>query len=167
MDTTGKPKRVGHGHEIGLAEKSFLKFKQKKKMGRPSKDQVVQKALQVNTTSFFRKILTDEVEAKLWNAFIRGSVVQLDEMGQPVIDPKTGNYMMVEPSQLSWNAFKHAVAYKRGTPSINIEGGKKPGDEPISFTFNVMGSDRMGPTISRAKELTQAPIDATPDNTTT
>ena len=132
--------------ELKRAEKSFLSSQRKdgkarKKMGRPTKDALLQKALRDNSTAFFKRVLDDETEEKLWKMFITGKAEQLDERGFVVRDPDGHPfYIDIELNAISWNAFKQMVAYKRGMPAIKVENHSD--SEKITVNFNVMGSSQ-------------------------
>lgn len=134
--------------ELARAEKSFLNSQGKtgiakkkvyhSRMGRPTKDAIIQQALRDNSLAFFKRVLDDETEEKLWKMFITGKAEQLDERGHVVKDAE-GNpfFVEIELNPISFNAFKQMVAYKRGLPAIKVE-QKNPGDA-ITVNFNVMG----------------------------
>ena len=132
-----------HARDLRTAETSFLTSLRAKE-GKPplgntanTKNRIIQKALKENTVSYFRRILDDTTEQMLWSMFITGKFPKLGTDGQPVKDLE-GNilYEKVELNPISWNAFKQAVAYKRGTPVVTVD--NKNG-EPIQVNFNVMG----------------------------
>jgi hypothetical protein len=125
------------------AETSFLASQRKagaaKKQGRPTKDALIQKALKDNSTAFFKRVLDDESEEKLWRMFITGKAEQLDETGRVVCDAEGRPFMIdIELNAISWNAFKQMVAYKRGMPAIKVD--KDPAGGNITVHFNVMGA---------------------------
>ena len=130
------------------AEQSFLQSqsrvgaaaaKVKNKGGRPTKESIIQKALRDNSTAFFKRVLDDATEEKLWKMFITGKAEQLDERGHVVCDA-AGNpfFVDIELNAISWNAFKQMVAYKRGMPAIKVD--NKDTGQPITVNFNVMGA---------------------------
>lgn len=110
----------------------------KKKPGRKSKELKVQEALKQNTVKYFRHILDDESEAMLWRMFMTGKMEQLDDQGRVVVN-SLGEpfYIDVELNPLSFQAFKLAVAYKRGMPTVTQQ--KEQEDGGITVNFNVMG----------------------------
>jgi hypothetical protein len=124
------------------AEKSFLASMRKagkatKRGGRPSKDALIVRALKDNSTAFFKRILSDEMEEKLWYYFIDGRFPELDDNGIHMKDDK-GNLMYREISGVSYNAFRQMVAYKRGMPAVKIDSDPNAGQ--ITVNFNVMGT---------------------------
>lgn len=124
-------------------EQSFLNSQRKlgmKKRGRPTKESIVLKALEANSSAFFAtKIINDDTEAKLWRMFITGLAEQVDAHGTPVRDAEGRAFLIeVELSPVSLKAFLQAVAYKRGTPRINVEGDSKGGN--IQINYNVLGA---------------------------
>jgi hypothetical protein len=128
-------------NRLKAAETSFLASMRaregKPARGRPSKHKLILKALKENTVGYFKRILDDDTEQMLWSMFITGKFPKLGVDGQPVHDLQ-GHvlYEDVELNPISWNAFKQAVAYKRGTPTLNLE---NKGNEPIDITFTVLG----------------------------
>lgn len=109
-----------------------------KKKGRPSKDALIHKALQENSTTFFKTVLDDATEEKLWWMFIDGRIPELDADGNQMRTEK-GTPIYREISGVSWNAFRQMVAYKRGMPAIT-EADKNPEAGKITVHFNVMGA---------------------------
>jgi hypothetical protein len=134
---------VNKNLDLKRAEQSFLSSQRKqgaaKKKGRPSKDALLQKALRDNSAAFFKRVLDDESEEKLWSMFITGKAEQLDERGDIVRDAEGRPFFVdIELNAISWNAFKQMVAYKRGMPAIKVEKDENAGQ--ITVNFNVMGS---------------------------
>jgi len=111
--------------------------KQRRSVGRPSKDEIVKSVLLDETVEYFKKILPDDMEAKFWSMFLAGRVPMMDKDGNHVRD-NNGVPQFHELSGVSWNAFKQMVAYKRGMPAIKVE--KTPGSGEIVVNFNVMGA---------------------------
>jgi len=153
-----------HHTDIKAAERSFLYSQRKageaKKKGRPkgtTKEALIQKALKDNTTDFFKKILDDDTEEKLWYIFLSGRIQDKDANGNPIMD-KNGNYTYIELSGVSWNAFKQMVAYKRGQPSIRVESDK--GDGSVTVNFNVMGASAAD-MAKKVRELGLLPVSST------
>lgn len=153
-----------HSLDVKLAERSFLASQRKageaKKKGRPkgtTKEDLIRKALKDNTTNFFKKILDDDTEEKLWFIFLSGRIQDKDTDGNPILD-KNGNYTYLELSGVSWNAFKQMVAYKRGQPSIRVESDK--GDGTVTVNFNVMGASA-GDMAKKVRELGLLPVSST------
>jgi hypothetical protein len=131
--------------DLKRAEQSFLSSQRKaggaKKKGRPTKDAIIQKALRDNSAAFFKRVLDDESEEKLWRMFITGKAEQLDPHGQVMKDPEGRPfYIDIELNAISWNAFKQMVAYKRGMPAIKVDADPSAGK--ITVNFNVMGSSQ-------------------------
>lgn len=128
--------------QIKRAEASFLASQQKvgkpKKGGRPSKAAVIEQALRDNSTTFFKKVLDDETEEKLWWLFIQGRVPEVSKDGEAILD-KNGLPTYREISGVSWNAFRQMVAYKRGMPAMAKE-EENPNAGKITVNFNVMGA---------------------------
>jgi hypothetical protein len=151
--------------ELKRAEQSFLSSQRKagaaKKKGRPTKDALIQKALRDNSTAFFKRVLDDESEEKLWKMFITGKAEQLNEHGEVVRDSDGRPFLIdIELNAISWNAFKQMVAYKRGMPAIKVE--KDEGAGQITVNFNVMGASQKDMT-ERVRELGLLPQN-TPQN---
>lgn len=137
---------VNKSSDLQRAERSFLSSqrrdgKARKRAGRPSRDALLQKALRDNSTAFFKRVLDDESEEKLWRMFITGKAEQLDEHGQIVRDAEGRPFFIdIELNAISFNAFKQMVAYKRGMPTIRVEKDENAGQ--ITVNFNVMGSSQ-------------------------
>jgi hypothetical protein len=118
------------------AEESFLnsQAKQAAKRGRKNQDQIIAEAIAANTARFFsERVLSDSLEARLWDIYLTGEVEKTVKLSDGTIA------LVREPVQLnaiSWNAFKQAVAYKRGMPTIRTDNTTK---EDINFTFSVLG----------------------------
>lgn len=129
----------------------------KKKMGRPTKESQIQKALKEGNKHFFKRILDDESEAKLWKIFVTGKQEQLNDLGEVVRDAEGRPfYMDAELNPVCWAAFKQMVAYKRGVP--NPADKSSSDKEPIHVHFNIMGASesRMTDHIKTLEQLPQA-----------
>ena len=146
--------------ELAAADASFLKSQQKKgvaKMGRPTKDEVIMRALRDNTTAFFKRVLDDETEEKLWKRFLEGRAPVLDAQGNQVKD-KDGFPVFFDLNGVAWNAFKQMVAYKRGMPTIRVE--ENQGQSHITVNFNVMGASQKD-MHNKVRELGLLPVSTT------
>jgi hypothetical protein len=109
---------------MSSATESFLRSQMKdnnKKKGR-SKAKIVRDAIELHTANFFaNRVLSDDIELAFWHTFMTG----IGPDGQPV-----------KLDAVSWQAFRQAVAYKRGMPTVRVDSKKQ---EDISITFNVIG----------------------------
>lgn len=118
------------------SEESFLKSQ--RRMGRtPHAVKAIEMVRKATTQEFFEKMLTDEIEAKLWMMFITGKAPKI-ENGKPVI--VDGNMVMedVELNPISMKAFLRAVEYKRGMPTITV---KDTTDSTVKVVeINVIGA---------------------------
>ncbi len=155
--------------ELKHAESTFLASQRKTGMtkkiirrkgipGRPTKDFVIQRALKEQSKDFFKRILDDKTEEKLWKMFISGKAEQLDERGFVVKDDQGRPFMVdIELNAISWNAFKQMVAYKHGMPSIRVESNDEK--QVMNVNFNIMGvsPEKMQ---QRVKELGLLPVSA-------
>src|ERR1700690_2909145 len=96
----------------------------KKKPGRHKKDRMLLDAIEANTATFFSKtVLSDQFEADMWKVYLTGKFPD-------------GSEAKLNP--ISFNAFKQAVAYKRGMPAVRVDTKE---NKDIEITFNVIGGN--------------------------
>ena len=141
------------GKELRDAQRSFLKSMgqtvieaapRPKKPGRPTKlAQVQQAMMRATNAEFFSGLLDDNAEKRLWEMFISAKAFKLDASGHVILGedgfPILEN---VELNPIAWNAFKLAVAYKRGMPVIKTEDSKgKPKEFTLAVTYQGAGED--------------------------
>lgn len=79
----------------------------------------VSKASKICTKDYFKRVIDDNEEGRLWKHFLAGN----------------------EENVIAWNAFKRAVEYKRGMP---IQPKELSGDDggPIAVTVDVSAIPR-------------------------
>ncbi|MBU6231663.1 hypothetical protein KGP36_03260 [Patescibacteria group bacterium] len=101
----------------------------------------VKRALRQSTVEYFREILDDATETRLWMVFMTGKIpregpdgkVVLDDFGNPVLDD-------VELNPISWKAFEKAVEYKRGRPIVTLRSEDDQGTDSKAIEINIIGA---------------------------
>jgi hypothetical protein len=102
--------------QIMKSDKPWWKDKMTEKLA-------MQTVTKLTTVRYFQRILTDEMECKLWQSFITAK------------DPDTGEALELNP--VSLKAFLRAVEYKRGMPVTVIRQEESaPGQQgSVQVTF--------------------------------
>lgn len=116
---------------ISKEEATFLASREKRGPGRPkgvlniSRNARARELItKYSTIEFFRHIMNDDMERRLWMAFISGK----DENGEPI-----------ELNPISFKAFLRCVEYKRGMPVVTVEATD---DKTVKVEFNVVGANK-------------------------
>lgn len=120
-------------------EESFLRS-QRRKGRTPHAVKLIEMVTKKATADFFREMLNDTNEAKLWMMFMSGKTPQLGVDGKEMINPATGTPFMVdiELNPISLKAFLRAVEYKRGMP---VQVVKEEGSVDKVVEIHVIGAN--------------------------
>jgi len=83
----------------------------------PAVRRLAKKISRAKSKDFFLDILDDESEKLLWMFFITGCVPKIDTEGNVTI-------VAASADPIQFQAFRQAVAYKRGQPPVKVEAGE-------------------------------------------
>ena len=97
----------------------------------------------LTTVEFFNSLLTDDVERRLWMAFITGEAPRIGPDGQPVM---LDGLMVTDPVKInphSLKAFLRAVEYKRGMPVVTVKEDDGSGIKMVEIITIGVGPDKV------------------------